>query len=204
MTQDLGSQIDEALSALERALADAGNRAEAVRSAAFQVTALEQRLTQLTGRINELESAVARARESLSLPGPAPAASEQPYLRPVPQPEPAQTQEPEDAFGTAVELETEPPAKEHSSTANCLKLDVTKKVGSLDLKQVDGAVSEVPAVIDVTLIDYDGRQATLKLWLSEGEDTDAIRETLLKSLRSRIGGEAIAEIQVEVDQDQAA
>jgi hypothetical protein len=48
----------------------------------------------------------------------------------------------------------------------CFRLEFESKPGPLDLRKVDDAVGEHPAVRDVALLDYDGRRATLKVWIA--------------------------------------
>ena len=218
--------LEAALTGLDRALAEASSAVATIRNAISQVTALEEKARNLETRARELEAAMMRARESLSIPLSASSeAAPSPHLRPVPpwetSEEPAQPQaditetvapvyEPEAESSQPAEVEAEPaePAAVSSEasqpTSHCLRLDVSKKVGSLDLKVVDGSVNESPAVTDVALLDYDGRHATLKLWISEAEDPDAVRTTLLKSLRSKLGGESLAEVRIEFEEESAA
>jgi hypothetical protein len=61
----------------------------------------------------------------------------------------------------------------------CFRLEFESKPGPLDLRTVDDAVSEHPAVRDVALLDYDGRKATLKVWIDPKAATpDDIRNSL--------------------------
>jgi len=204
---NLARQLDDALTALERALAEAGSAIAAVRGSIANVVALEEWSHALQARVGEMEAAMIRARESLSVPlsaGP----QETPawHLRPVTSWEADEDEESTRvAAPAASEIEDEPAASAtRGPVTRCLKLDVSRKVGSLDLKLVDSAVSESPGVADVALLDYDGHQATLRLWIAEGEDPDAVCETLVKSLRSRLGGESLAEVRIEFEEESAA
>ena len=85
-----------------------------------------------------------------------------------------------------------------------LRMGVSSKAGSLDLRAVDGAVNENPAVVDVALLDYDGRNATLKLWINGAADPQAVRESLITSLRGRLGDEQEADVRIEFDEVAAA
>jgi hypothetical protein len=85
-----------------------------------------------------------------------------------------------------------------------LRMSIVSKAGSLDLKAVDGAVNENPAVVDVALLDYDGRHATLKLWVSGGADPDGVQESLLASLRRRLGDEGDVEVRMDFEEAAAA
>lgn len=108
----------------------------------------------------------------------------------------------------AVEAETVEAEKAEadagSAVSHCLRLGVSSKTGSLDLKAVDGSVSENPAVVDVALLDYDGRQATLKLWINNAADPHGVREALLASLRRRLGDEQDAEVRIDFEEGSAA
>lgn len=156
---------------------------------------------------------------------PEPAAPLQPSYEPQPsyeaQPsfeEPEPIEEPQAAYEPEPELEPEPepimadeelpmadPAESIDSPvaegqpSHCLRLGVASKVGSLDLKAVDGSVNENPAVVDVALLDYDGRKATLKLWINGAADPVGVRDALLGSLRRRLGDESNAEVEIEFE-----
>ncbi|MCH8994745.1 MAG: hypothetical protein IH959_07225 [Chloroflexi bacterium] len=88
--------------------------------------------------------------------------------------------------------------------SHCLRLTVKSNSGSLDLKAVDGSVNENPAVVDVALLDYDGRKATLKLWVNESADPIGVRDALLGSLRRRLGDEQAAEVRIDFEESAAA
>ena len=61
----------------------------------------------------------------------------------------------------------------------CFRLEFDSQPGPLDLRTVDDAVSEHPAVRDVALIDYDGRRATLKVWIEPTSTPAQIQQALL-------------------------
>jgi hypothetical protein len=65
----------------------------------------------------------------------------------------------------------------------CFRLEFQSNSGPLDLRAVDDAVSEHPAVRDVALLDYDGRRATLKVWIT----TDASPSDVQQALTERAG-----------------
>jgi hypothetical protein len=193
----LAQQLEEMLRGLERALSDAGSAATTARGKVNEIASLERRARELDVRLNDLETAVNRARESLNIPATSSQQDSVPQLRAVPTWDVADEQdEPAFAEGEEEEQQETPAPRQHSEGARCLRLEVEKKIGSLDLKQVDAAVNEIPLVTDVALLDYDGRRATLKLWIGETDDPEAVSETLLKELRSRLGGEAIADVEV--------
>lgn len=204
------SELEDALTALDAALMDAARSVAAIRGNIARVGMLE-------AKVQEMEAAIARARRDLSLPSTAGAqAQPSPQLHAVPPPESDLPVEREAAVegqaGAAVmRAQAEPVATSAPSerepddqSANCLRLGVSSKSGSLDLKAVDGAVNEVPAVSDVALLDYDGRQATLKLWINGSANPDEVQESLLASLRSRLGGEEDAELTIKLEEKSAA
>ncbi len=104
-------------------------------------------------------------------------------------------------------LEPGPPTPERDTIrpiSHRLRISVGSKTGSLDLKAVDGALNENPAVVDVALLDYDGRHATLKLWISGAADPQGVQEKLLASLRRRLGDEQDVEVRVDFEEAAAA
>lgn len=164
-------------------------------------------------------------------PTPAPSAAEPPPSAPAPEvsatPEPSAIETPPSAPAPEVSATPEPsaiepppqvasaepqPAKEAApaqsetkeTVSHCLRLGVSSKTGSLDLKAVDGSVSENPAVVDVALLDYDGRQATLKLWINNAADPNGVRDSLYASLRRRLGDERDADVQIDFEEGSAA
>jgi hypothetical protein len=67
-----------------------------------------------------------------------------------------------------------------AETLTSFRLEFESDPGPLDLRAVDDAVSDHPSVRDVALIDYDGRKATLKVWVTAAtrpsDVQDALRE----------------------------
>jgi hypothetical protein len=88
--------------------------------------------------------------------------------------------------------------------SHCLRLDVRSTVGSLELKAVDSAVNENPSVIDVALLEYDGRGATLRIWIDPSADPIGVREALLQSLDRNLAGSEDTEVQLDFEQEPAA
>ena len=180
----LANEVDAALSMLESALTDARRAVDVIRASLSQIAGLER-------RVREMEAAMSRALESLSAPlepGTRSAAVSQ--IRPIPIDD---TREQEQASPSTAEPSAAP-------VSNCLRLTVQSKSGSLDLKAVDGAVNENPDVVDVALLDYDGRQAALKLWVNPSADATAVRDALMVSLRSQLGDDGSAEAFIDVDE----
>jgi hypothetical protein len=222
----LAQELGTTLSALERALADAGtalsnagNALTVASNAATQVRGQASQLETLAEIVSDLEATIMRARGGLA---PSSAQGAAPALRAVPpatydspaaiEPEDVSGQnEPATEYNEAPSQAEAPEIQETSigeepsggSLSHCLLLGVTSKNGSLDLKAVDGSVNENPAVVDVALLDYDGRQATLKLWINNQADPQSVREALLASLQRRLGEDDDAEVQIEFE-DSAA
>lgn len=205
-TDDLSTvkeELDEALSKLDLSLLEAGRSVSIVRNNMG-------RLMELAEHAGEMEAAIARAREQLTITFDA---STAPPLRALPLEEPDNEPEPVLEPAPAVDVrdddaEEAPTAAivhpaEATTTSRCLRLSVRKKSGNLDLKEVDGSVNENSSVIDVALLDYDGRQATLKLWVNEKSDPDGVRDALLASLRNHLG-EKDTELQIEFEENPAA
>ncbi len=61
----------------------------------------------------------------------------------------------------------------------CFRLEFESRSGPLDLRIVDEAVGEHPAVRDVALLDYDGRKATLKVWIDGSATAADVQQSLL-------------------------
>lgn len=184
MTQGSGvaGDIDAALSTLDIALNDARRAVDVIRGSLSQIAGLER-------RFREMETAVSRALESLSAPlepGAPPATVAQ--LRPV-------SGEAGDQAFAAVEQEQAPARVSH-----CLRLTVQSKSGSLDLKAVDTAVNDNRDVVDVALLDYDGREATLKLWVNPEVDPEHVRQALIESLQSQLGEDGTAEAYIDFEE----
>ena len=191
-TVTVEGELDAALATLESALAAAGGAVATIRDALPQVAAL-------AAGVGEMEAAMARVRQQLG------ASSVAPSLRSVqPQDRPAASPEPE------AEHDEPPPSVVEDQTgaggrvSHCLRLDVSTRAGSLDLKAVDGSVNENSAVVDVALLDYDGRHATLKIWIEASADPSAVREALLESLQRHLADDEDAEVRIDFEDDPAA
>jgi hypothetical protein len=193
----LTRELDGALAALDSALAEAGRAVAAIRSSIPQIDALAE-------VVREMEATITRARQNPSMPsGAAPQATTSPPLRPVPAQEASsEPSEREAKTGEPTAIPSEPEPSRPDS--RCLRLDVSSKAGSLDLKTVDESVNENSAVVDVALLDYDGRQATLKLWIDASADPKGVREALLESLQRRLGDDRDAEVRIAFEEESAA
>lgn len=67
------------------------------------------------------------------------------------------------------------------------RLKFESHAGPLDLRAVDDAVGEHPAVRDVALLDYDGRRATLKVWIAAAASVADVRQMLADRVGQIIG-----------------
>ena len=206
----LTGELEASLGTLQAALAEAGRAVAAIRGNVSRIAAL-------TEAVSTMETAMSLARRNLnqSWSGQQAAA---PPLRAVPASDVAAQADLEaqarelaalarqrEAPVQQVPAQAPPPPPEPVPAAShCLRLRVGSRIGSLDLKAVDGAVNENPAVVDVALLDYDGRQATLKLWFSTAADPTAARDALVSSLRRRLGDEGVAEVRAEFEEGSAA
>jgi hypothetical protein len=111
------------------------------------------------------------SRPTLVVPGTSHVAATQPFAT---RPEP---QSPPDADRPVVTADFQP-----ASTAGLksFRLEFESSPGPLDLRTVDDAVSEHPAVRDVALLDYDGRRATLKVWIESSATAAEIQTSLIE------------------------
>ncbi len=192
-TVTVEGELDAALATLESALAAAGGAVAVIRDALPQVAAL-------AAGVGEMEAAMARVRQQLGASsGAPPLRSVQPQDTP-PQDTPAASPEPDEPRPSVEEDQTEAGGR----VSHCLRLDVSTRASSLDLKAVDGSVNENSAVVDVALLDYDGRHATLKIWIEASADPNAVREALLESLQRHLADDEDAEVRIDFEDDPAA
>ena len=191
-TVTVAGELDAALATLESALATAGGAVGAIRDALPQVAAL-------AAGVGEMEAAMARVRQQLGASsGAPPLRSVQPQVQP--QDTPAASPEPDEPPPSVEEDQTEAGGR----VSHCLRLDVSTRASSLDLKAVDGSVNENSAVVDVALLDYDGRHATLKIWIEASADPNAVREALLESLQRHLADDEDAEVRIDFEEDDPA
>ncbi len=189
-TSNFIHDFERTLAALDTALNDAIRAVSSMRAFLPQISALAQAVT-------TIESAVTQARQNIDVAPASPAqasaiaSSPQAALRAI-----------EPTAETAPTIETREGQQHVTTSTQCLRLSVTKRDGSLDLKTVDNAVNEHPEIVDLALLDYDGRQATLKVWVSGSIDRQALQQSLTEDLLRRVGESA--EVQIEFDQESAA
>jgi hypothetical protein len=176
----LANELSAAIDELQLALQGASSAASRIKSLIPRVSAVNSLLDEIGSLIQERrESSGAAAFASAAYARPtlvvteteqAPIAPASPTIDP-----PAATQE------TLPEPATLPQvARASSQELICFRLEFQSNSGPLDLRAVDDAVSEHPAVRDVALLDYDGRRATLKVWIvadaSPADVQDALTE----------------------------
>jgi hypothetical protein len=66
----------------------------------------------------------------------------------------------------------------HGDKLISFRLEVDSQPGPLDLRAVDDAISGHDAVRDVALIDYDGKRATLKVWIAPPASPTEVQQAL--------------------------
>jgi len=183
-TNDLERDLRQALEELQEALERAAEATGAIRS-------MLPRLAAAGSLFDEIEALVRTGRERIGVGA---AAAEATFTRPtlvVPSPSaprpgpviPKAARSREEASGPEIVAAAEPgaPAPEGSPREEGLasfRLEFESTPGPLDLRTVDDAVSEHPAVRDVALLDYDGRRATLKVWITEEASPAEVQEAL--------------------------
>lgn len=188
----LGQELEEALAQMERGLGQAADAARRLQMIAPQIASLEGVLTAVqTALATGVAAAPITAAPVTAAPIPA---------TPVPDAAAPTEMPPEAGTDTDTEWSTPEndasppfadspgePAAEGPAGGRCYLLSVESVGGSLDLRTVDQPIAEDPNVLDVALLDYDGRRATLKVWLSEDGDPAVIRDELESRLRSGSG-----------------
>jgi hypothetical protein len=180
-------RFEENLLALDRALTEASAAVSALR---LQVP----QMNQLAEMVATIESAIESARRAAGTPEHIPPAAVIAPLEPVPAASPP----------TSV-YETEPATSSTpSEQADCFRVQVHRLSGSLDLKAVDAVINEKREIVDVALLDYDGRQATLKVWVSGTRDLESLRKAIGSALIERLGGAAEAAVTIEPERLAAA
>ncbi|HYM15888.1 MAG TPA: hypothetical protein VEZ14_10030 [Dehalococcoidia bacterium] len=178
-TNDLQRDLSQALGELQGALRQADAAAGAIQS-------LLPRLAAAGSLFDEMETLIRAGRERIGVTGTAPSpAYARPTLvaapsaaRPTPVLEPAFGEPAESSARDQAGGDDVAAAEEPATVA--FRLEFESQPGPLDLRTVDDAVGEHPAVRDVALLDYDGRRATLKVWIVDtarpAEVQDALRE----------------------------
>lgn len=189
-TQGLNEELTDALEDLRTSLQRASD-------ATASIQRLVPRVAQIGSLFDELASVINTGRQQLGIQG---GAFTRPTLVPAPTPSPVQPQSdpwtqlsdtwgtPEAGAGTPAPS-TETPAPVSTASLVSFRLEFESKPGPLDLRAVDDAVSEHPAVRDVALLDYDGRKATLKVWIAETATPGEVHTALSAQATSLFGPE---------------
>lgn len=192
------AELGRRLEALETGLG------EATRGAA-QMKALLPRVAALEAVLGELEATMVRVRQRIgSADTPEAETAPSPALRAVPRAEPAEAGDGPEAPPTAEEgpVEAAGPAE---PARRCFRLEVEADQGSLDLKAVDRSVSENAGVVDVALLDYDGRRASLKIWVEQEAEPEQVQSALLERLKANLGAEGESgEVSINLSEEPAA
>jgi hypothetical protein len=188
IARDVSAAIDELTGALQQANAATAKlsgllpRIEAIGSVLDELDTMLQSGRRQLGRDTAAPSAPAPiTRPTLVVPAtPEPADTwtakpqlEPPAIAPISSDERSwESDEPEDATS-----ETIAQAQARADTVS-FRLEFESRSGPLDLRTVDDAVSEHPAVRDVALLDYDGRKATLKVWIEASASPADVQQSL--------------------------
>jgi hypothetical protein len=176
----LEGELSQAIDELQTALQQASDATSSIRALLPKVGALGHVLDELdavirSGRqqIGESGTATSPAYTRPTLVQPS---VEQPTPQWAPEASPQQPAAPPNADDRAGDAGVGEARR--SGGAHVLPPGV-REPGPLDLRTVDDAVSEHPAVRDVALLDYDGRKATLKVWIDGSARPSDVQSTLI-------------------------
>ena len=187
----LESELSKAVEDLHTALQRAADATASIKALLPKVGAIGSLFDELdavirSGRqqIGPVTGAQPAAYTRPTLVAPSAAARPAPFVTPPPDgaSEPATPESAEAAAATAI-IEPETPESTRRAEAlglTCFRLEFESRPGPLDLRTVDDAVSEHPAVRDVALLDYDGRKATLKVWIDGSASSSDVQSTLVE------------------------
>jgi len=184
-TPGLEQELTQVLGAIESALQSAADAVASLRAMAPRLAASGSVLQEIealvrAGRPQGAAPATAAeapfARPTLVAPSPKPHAL--PVLRTPAAAAPVAPRAPEPLAPAQQERQRfAAPGSEPGTTS--FRLEFESSPGPLDLRAVDDAVSDHPAVRDVALLDYDGRRATLKVWIAAGASPASVQEALI-------------------------
>jgi hypothetical protein len=197
---ELGQAVDELHAALQRAA-----------DAATSIKTLLPKVGAISGLFDELDAVIRSGRQQIGQNAAAsPTAFTGPTLvvpsaaaRPTPQPFAATEGAGESATMGEQPVEVigrETPESVQRAEAQgltCFRLEFESRPGPLDLRTVDDAVSEHPAVRDVALLDYDGRKATLKVWIDGSASPGDVQSTLVDRSSQLFAGNDVTIIALE-------
>ena len=173
----LANELTQAVGDLQAALQRAADASASIKTLLPKVGAIGS-------LFDELDAVIRNGREQIGHAGTSAAGYTRPTLvvsPPAAAPQPFSAPE---ATPVTEPIARETPESVQRAVAQGLKsfrLEFESTPGPLDLRTVDDAVSEHPAVRDVALLDYDGRKATLKVWI----DGDASPNDVQGSLTAR-------------------
>lgn len=187
--QDLSGELNDALRELEDAL-------ERATSASARIQSLLPNVSSMSAVFGELEAileaakhngsgaATARPRPTLVVPAGAPKRTKRAQaVVEVATPSAPLTDEwrVDDAAPAPLPVEIATPVPEATASEPLItfRLELESNPGPLDLRAVDEAVNQHPFVRDVALLDYDGRRATLKVWVSATTTAAEVQESLI-------------------------
>jgi hypothetical protein len=197
---DLERDLSQALDDLHASLKRASEATAAIKS-------LLPRLAAAGSLFEEMESLIRAGRERIGVSqGPTETTYTRPTLvvpslstpRPTPVLQPSSTfdaptetrPEPEVRAAATAQAETAaafPPKSASEGGLVSFRLEFESSPGPLDLRTVDNAVNEHPAVRDVALLDYDGRRATLKVWITDAASPAEVQDALKEHAASLFG-----------------
>jgi hypothetical protein len=202
--QDLSGELNDALRELEEALERAG-------SAGARIQSLLPNVSRMSAVFDELEAIIDAAKHN----GGAPATRPRPTLV-VPAAAPKRTKRaqpiaeispaPETELSDEWRIDVSPPAPDSPATAPdaatseplvTFRLELESNPGPLDLRAVDEAVNQHPFVRDVALLDYDGRRATLKVWVSATTTAAEVQESLAARASTLGNGSDVSVVALE-------
>lgn len=195
-TQALEQELTRAIEDLQAALRRAHD-------ASATLQALVPRVAQVSTLFDELAAVINTGRAQLGSTG-TPAYSRPTLvtpMEPTPAPDMNKGDDPWTQLAETFGENSEKPAPGTPGLTS-FRLEFESKPGPLDLRAVDDAVSEHHAVKDVALIDYDGKKATLKVWIDESATPHDVQTALLEKAASLFGTEN--EVTVVAVEDQAA
>lgn len=184
--QGLSQELNDALDELRVALQNASN-------ATAELQRIVPRVSQIGSLFDELASVINTGRQQLGIQ--AGAGFTGPTLVTSATPSPVKEQSDpwtqlSETWGTqpqATSPESSAPAQPASLIS--FRLEFESRPGPLDLRAVDDAVSEHPAVRDVALLDYDGRKATLKVWIEDTATPGEVHSSLTAQATTLFGPE---------------
>jgi hypothetical protein len=209
---------------LHQAIAGVRDALDRAAAASAALESLIPRVNAMSALFDDLESAIRRGRSQLGFApeGLAPAPFPRPTLvvpAAISRPQPGWT-EPEPPADIEPQMDHEPPVHEadawdassehkarggvangatyepHAETVP-FRLEFESRPGPLDLRALDEAISEHPAVKDVALLDYDGRKATLKVWIVSTARPAEIQQALERRTAELFAGNDITVVALE-------